>query len=198
MDLNFNFKEIFSAFMVLFAVIDITGSTPVIIGLKDKGLKVEAGKAALLSSVIFLLFLFLGDAILSLFGVDIQSFAVAGSIIILILACEMVLDIEIFKYQGPGGSATVVPIIFPLIAGAGALTTVLSLRAEYHVENIIVAILLNQIPQHSRTNPRQGRGLHPPQVLRHHPARHRRQALHRQHRLPFLMPVRYSVNHSQI
>ena len=134
MDLNFNFKEIFSAFMVLFAVIDITGSTPVIIGLKDKGLKVEAGKAALLSSVIFLLFLFLGDAILSLFGVDIQSFAVAGSIIILILACEMVLDIEIFKYQGPGGSATVVPIIFPLIAGAGALTTVLSLRAEYHVE----------------------------------------------------------------
>ena len=118
MDLNFNFKEIFSAFMVLFAVIDITGSTPVIIGLKDKGLKVEAGKAALLSSVIFLLFLFLGDAILSLFGVDIQSFAVAGSIIILILACEMVLDIEIFKYQGPGGSATIVPIIFPLIAGA--------------------------------------------------------------------------------
>ena len=140
MDLNFNFKEIFSAFMVLFAVIDITGSTPVIIGLK-----VEAGKAALLSSVIFLLFLFLGDAILSLFGVDIQSFAVAGSIIILILACEMVLDIEIFKYQGPGGSATVVPIIFPLIAGAGALTTVLSLRAEYHVENIIVAILLNMV-----------------------------------------------------
>ena len=171
MDLNFNFKEIFSAFMVLFAVIDITGSTPVIIGLKDKGLKVEAGKAALLSSVIFLLFLFLGDAILSLFGVDIQSFAVAGSIIILILACEMVLDIEIFKYQGPGGSATVVPIIFPLIAGAGALTTVLSLRAEYHVENIIVAILL----------PRQGRGLHPPQILRHHPPRHRRQALHDQY-----------------
>ena len=152
--------------MVLFAVIDITGSTPVIIGLKDKGLKVEAGKAALLSSVIFLLFLFLGDAILSLFGVDIQSFAVAGSIIILILACEMVLDIEIFKYQGPGGSATVVPIIFPLIAGAGALTTVLSLRAEYHVE--------------------QGRCLHPPQILRHHPPCHRRQAVHHQHCLPVL------------
>ena len=142
--------------MVLFAVIDITGSTPVIIGLKDKGLKVEAGKAALLSSVIFLLFLFLGDAILSLFGVDIQSFAVAGSIIILILACEMVLDIEIFKYQGPGGSATIVPIIFPLIAGAGALTT------------------------------RQGRCLHPPQILRHHPPCHRRQAVHHQHCLPVL------------
>ncbi len=131
--------------MVLFAVIDITGSIPVIIGLKEKGLKVEAGKASILSSAIFLLFLFLGDAILSLFGVDIESFAVAGSIVILILAFEMVLDIEIFKYSGPGGSATIVPIIFPLIAGAGALTTVLSLRAEYHVENIIVAILLNML-----------------------------------------------------
>ena len=134
MDLHFSIKEILSAFMVLFAVIDITGSTPVIIGLKDKGLK-----------VVFLLFLFLGDAILSLFGVDIESFAVAGSIIILILACEMILDIEIFKYNGPGGSATIVPIIFPLIAGAGALTTVLSLRAEYHVENIITAIILNMV-----------------------------------------------------
>ena len=148
MELHFSIKEILSAFMVLFAVIDITGSTPVIIGLKDKGLKVEPGKAAILSTVIFLLFLFLGDAILSLFGVDIQSFAVAGSIIILILACEMILDIEIFKYSGPGGSggsATIVPIIFPLIAGAGALTTVLSLRAEYHVENIITAIVLNMV-----------------------------------------------------
>lgn len=145
MELNFNFKEIFSAFMVLFAVIDITGSTPIILGLKEKGLKVEAGKAAIFSCGIFLLFLFLGDAILSLFGVDIQSFAVAGSIIILILASEMLLDVEIFKYNGPGGSATIVPIISPLIAGAGALTTVVSLRAEYHVENIIVAILLNMV-----------------------------------------------------
>ena len=145
MEFFFSFKEIFSAFMVLFAVIDITGSITVIIGLKEKGLKVEAGKASILSSAIFLLFLFLGDAILSLFGVDIESFAVAGSIVILILAFEMVLDIEIFKYSGPGGSATIVPIIFPLIAGAGALTTVLSLRAEYHVENIIVAILLNML-----------------------------------------------------
>ena len=145
MELNLNFKESFSAFMVLFAVIDITESTPIILGLKEKGLKVEAGKAAIFSCGIFLLFLFLGDAILSLFGVDIQSFAVAGSIIILILASEMLLDVEIFKYNGPGGSATIVPIIFPLIAGAGALTTVVSLRAEYHVENIIVAILLNMV-----------------------------------------------------
>ncbi len=145
MELHFSIKEIFSAFMVLFAIIDITGSIPVIVGLKEKGLKVENGKAAILSTIVFLLFLFLGDAILSLFSVDIESFAVAGSLIILILAGEMILDIEIFKYNGPGGSATIVPIIFPLIAGTGALTTVLSLRAEYHVENIIVAILLNML-----------------------------------------------------
>lgn len=131
--------------MVLFAVIDITGSIPVIVGLKEKGLKVEPGKAAIFSTLIFLLFLFLGDAILSLFGVTIESFAVAGSIIILILAAEMILDIEIFKYNGPGGSATIVPIIFPLVAGAGALTTVLSLRAEYHDLNIIIAIILNMV-----------------------------------------------------
>ncbi len=145
MELHFSLKEIFSAFMVLFAIIDITGSIPVIVGLKEKGLKIENGKAAILSTIVFLVFLFLGDAILSLFSVDIESFAVAGSIIILILAGEMILDIEIFKYNGPGGSATIVPIIFPLIAGTGALTTVLSLRAEYHVENIIVAILMNMI-----------------------------------------------------
>lgn len=142
---HFSFKEIISAFMVLFAVIDITGSIPVIVGLKEKGLKVEPGKAAIFSTLIFLLFLFLGDAILSLFGVTIESFAVAGSIIILILAAEMILDIEIFKYNGPGGSATIVPIIFPLVAGAGALTTVLSLRAEYHDLNIIIAIILNMV-----------------------------------------------------
>lgn len=141
----FSIKEILSAFMVLFAVIDITGSIPVIVGLKEKGLKVEAGKAAVFSFLIFILFLFLGDAVLSLFGVNIESFAVAGSIIILILAAEMILDIEIFKYNGPGGSATIVPIIFPLIAGAGALTTLLSLRAEYHIVNIIVAIFLNMV-----------------------------------------------------
>lgn len=142
---NFSLKEIISAFMVLFAVIDITGSIPVIVGLKEKGLKVEPGKAAIFSTLIFLLFLFLGDAILSLFGVTIESFAVAGSIIILILAAEMILDIEIFKYNGPGGSATIVPIIFPLVAGAGALTTLLSLRAEYHDLNIIIAIFLNMV-----------------------------------------------------
>ncbi|MFA7116911.1 MAG: MarC family protein [Bacteroidales bacterium] len=145
MGLEFSFKEIFSAFIVLFAVIDITGSSPIILGLKEAGKKVEPAKAAILSFALFMAFLFGGKAILALFSVDIQSFAVAGAIVIFILALEMVLDIEIFKYDGPSGSATIVPIIFPLVAGAGALTTVLSLRAEYRPENIVAALILNMI-----------------------------------------------------
>ncbi len=143
MNVAFDLKEIFSVFMVLFAVIDITGSIPLIIDMKLKGNRIESGKIALISLVVFVLFLFLGDAILSLFGVDISSFAVAGALIILILAAEMVLGIEIFKNEGPGSSVTVVPLVFPLIAGAGALTTLLSLRAEYALSNILVAIALN-------------------------------------------------------
>lgn len=145
MELNFCYKEILSAFMVLFAVIDITGSIPVIISLKDKGQKIESGKASIISTLIFIVFLFLGEAILSLFGVSINAFAVAGSFVFFILAGEMILDIEIFKYQGPGGTATIVPIVFPLIAGTGSLTTVLTLRAEYAIENIILAILINML-----------------------------------------------------
>ena len=143
MNVAINLKEIFSVFMVLFAVIDITGSIPLIIDMKVKGNRIESGKIALISTVVFVLFLFLGDAILSLFGVDISSFAVAGALIILILAAEMVLGIEIFKNEGPASSVTVVPLVFPLIAGAGALTTLLSLRAEYALINILIAIALN-------------------------------------------------------
>lgn len=143
MNVAINLKEIFSVFMVLFAVIDITGSIPLIIDMKVKGNRIESGKIALISTGVFVLFLFLGDAILSLFGVDISSFAVAGALIILILAAEMVLGIEIFKNEGPGSSVTVVPLVFPLIAGAGALTTLLSLRAEYALINILIAIALN-------------------------------------------------------
>ena len=141
--MELNFKEIFSVFMVLFAVIDITGSIPLIIDMKQKGNRIESGKVALISTAVFFLFLFLGDAILSLFGVDISSFAAAGAIIILILAAEMVLGIEIFRNEGAGSSVTVVPLVFPLIAGAGALTTWLSLRAEYALSNIMIAIVLN-------------------------------------------------------
>lgn len=143
--MNFNIKEIISAFMVLFAIIDITGSIPIILGLKEQGNKIQAWKAAIYSLIIFIVFLFLGDVILSFFGVDISSFAVAGSLIIFVLALEMVLGIDIFNNKGPEGSVTIVPIVFPLIAGAGSLTTVLSLRAEYAVENIVVAIVLNMI-----------------------------------------------------
>ena len=145
MQLEFSFKEIISAFMVLFAIIDITGSIPVILDIKSKGGKVQAFPAAVGSFVVFVLFLFAGEGLLSLFGVDIRSFAVAGSIVIFVLAVEMIMGIELMKNDGPDGSATFVPIIFPLIAGAGTLTTLLSMRAEYHLENIIVAVVLNMI-----------------------------------------------------
>ena len=143
--LVFSVKEILSAFMVLFAIIDITGSIPVILDLKNKGGKVVPLQAALGSFAVFIIFLFAGDGLLSLFGVDIESFAAAGAIVIFVLAIEMLMGVELFNNNGPGGSATVVPVIFPLIAGAGTLTTLLSLRAEFRVENIIVAIILNVI-----------------------------------------------------
>lgn len=139
-----NLREVISAFVVLFAVIDITGSIPVIVSIKKKQ-DVNALKASLLSTIILIAFLFVGDALLSLFGVDISSFAVAGSIVIFVLAVEMIFGIEVFKNDGPSKSATLVPVTFPLIAGAGALTTLLSLRAEYAVVNIIFAIILNMI-----------------------------------------------------
>ena len=144
MNLTFSIKEILSAFMVLFAIIDITGSIPIILNIKAKGNKIKPLNAAIGSLAVFIIFLFAGDGLLSLFGVDIESFAVAGSIIIFILAIEMILGIEIMKYNdGPSGSASIVPLIFPLIAGAGALTTLLALRAEYRIENILVALVLN-------------------------------------------------------
>lgn len=143
MQLSFSIKEILSAFMVLFAIIDITGSIPVIIDLKEKGNKISPVSAALGSFAVFVIFLFAGDGLLSLFGVDIESFAVAGAIVIFVLAIEMIMGVELFKNDGPAGSATVVPLIFPLIAGAGTLTTLLALRAEFALENIIVAIVLN-------------------------------------------------------
>lgn len=140
----FNLREAISAFVVLFAVVDITGSIPVIISIKKKQ-DVNAIKATILSTIILVGFLFVGDALLSLFGVDISSFAVAGSIVIFVLAVEMIFGIEVFKNDGPSKSATLVPVTFPLIAGAGSLTTILSLRAEYAVVNIIAAILINMI-----------------------------------------------------
>ena len=142
---NFNFQQILSAFIVLFAVIDIIGAIPIIIILKDKGKDVNALKATLISFLLLLGFFYAGDILLRLFHVDIESFAVAGAFVIFLLSLEMILDIEIFKIQGPIKEATLVPLVFPLLAGAGSFTTLLSLRAEYASVNIIVALVLNML-----------------------------------------------------
>jgi multiple antibiotic resistance protein len=141
--MNFSIKDIFSAFIVMFAVIDILGSVPIIIGMKEKKKSFSPLNAAVISFAILVAFLFLGQAMLGLFGVDISSFAVAGALVLLVLAIEMIFGIQIFKDDGPTDSATIVPIVFPLIAGAASFTTLLSLRAEYDVLNIIVALFLN-------------------------------------------------------
>ncbi len=143
--LNFSLIEISSAFMVLFAIIDILGSIPIILNIKEKAVKIDAFWASFIAFVILIVFLFMGEGVLSLFSVDIQSFAVAGALIIFIYAIEMVLDIEIFRNKGPKGSASIIPLSFPLIAGPGSFTTLISLRAEYQMVNIIIALVLNMI-----------------------------------------------------
>ncbi|NDV64953.1 MarC family protein [Bacteroides sp. 224] len=142
---KFSVQELVSAFIVLFAVIDIIGAIPIIINLKERGQKVDATKATVISFVLLIGFFFVGDWMLKLFHVDIESFAVAGALVIFLMALEMLLDIEIFKNQGPIKEATLVPLVFPLLAGAGSFTTLLSLRAEYASINIIIALILNMI-----------------------------------------------------
>lgn len=144
MTLNFDLREIATASMVLFAVIDILGSIPIIIGLRKKVGHIQSEKASVVAACIMVAFLFLGEEILDLIGIDVNSFAVAGAFIIFFLAIEMILGITIYKDDEPE-SASIVPIAFPLIAGAGTLTSILSLRAEYNVENIIIAIVINII-----------------------------------------------------
>jgi len=129
--------------MVLFAIIDILGSIPIILNIKKKDKNIYAFWASFIALLILILFLFTGEGVLKLFSVDIQSFAVAGSLIIFIFAIEMILDVEIFRNQGPKNSSSFIPLAFPLIAGPGSFTTLLSLRAEYQIENIIVALVLN-------------------------------------------------------
>ncbi len=144
MDLELNFKEIATASMILFAIIDIVGSIPIIINLRNKVGHIQSGKASIVSACIMVAFLFVGEEILSLIGIDVNSFAVAGSFILFFLALEMILGITLYKDDEPE-TASIVPIAFPLIAGAGTMTALLSLRAEYHVENIIIAIIINVI-----------------------------------------------------
>ena len=144
-DLHFSWTEFASAFVVLFAVIDILGSLPIIIDIRTKGRDISAWRASLYSYVILISFLFIGEAMLSLFNVDINSFAAAGSLIIFVMAMEMILGVELFRNDGPSNSATIIPLVFPLIAGAGTFTTLLSLRAEYNILNIILALTVNLI-----------------------------------------------------
>ncbi|TDQ32627.1 MarC family protein [Zeaxanthinibacter enoshimensis] len=142
--MSLDFREIATTTMVLFAVIDILGGIPVIVSLRNKVGHIQSGKATIVAACIMVAFLFVGEEILNLIGIDVNSFAVAGAFIIFFLAIEMILGISLYKDDEPE-SASIVPIAFPLIAGAGTLTSLLSLRAEYHVENIIIAIILNTI-----------------------------------------------------
>lgn len=142
--MNLNFKEILTAFMVLFAVIDIVGNIPIIIDLRKKVGHIQSGKASLIAGFIMIVFLFLGQSLLSLIGIDVNSFAVAGAFILFFIALEMILGITLYKDDDEGGiTATVFPLAFPLIAGPGSLTTLLSLRAEFDIQNIIIAVFLN-------------------------------------------------------
>jgi len=140
--LKLDFREIATASMILFAVIDIIGSIPIVIDLKAKVGRIQSEKASIVAGLLMIVFLFLGKEILNLIGIDVNSFAVAGSLILFFLALEMILGITLYKDEEPA-TAAVVPLAFPLIAGAGTMTTLLSLRAEYEAINIIVAIIIN-------------------------------------------------------
>jgi len=145
-DMNLNLKEIVTAFMVLFAVIDVIGNIPVIIDLRKKAGKIQSEKAAIIAGLIMIVFLFLGKNLLTFIGIDVNSFAVAGSFILFFIALEMILGITLYKDDDEAAiTASVFPLAFPLIAGPGSLTTLLSLRAEFSLENIIIAVLLNVI-----------------------------------------------------
>ncbi|MBL4606168.1 MAG: MarC family protein [Flavobacteriaceae bacterium] len=141
--MRLSFKEIFTAFMILFAVIDIIGNIPIIIDLRKKVGHIQSEKASIIAGAIMIVFLFLGQSLLSLIGIDVNSFAVAGAFILFFIALEMILGITLYKDDGGAITATVFPLAFPLIAGPGSLTTLLSLRAEFEIQNIIIAVLLN-------------------------------------------------------
>ena len=144
MYMELDWKEVFTASMVLFAVIDIVGSVPIIVDLRNKVGHIHSEKASIVAMVIMIAFLFVGEEILKLIGIDANSFAVAGAFVLFFLALEMILGIRLYKEDNPS-TASIVPIAFPLIAGAGTMTTILSLRAEFEKINIIIAIVINVI-----------------------------------------------------
>lgn len=143
--MEFDFKALVTVTFTLFAIIDIIGSVPVLISLKSKMGGINEFKATLISGALMILFLFTGEPLLNLLGLDVRSFAVGGSIVIFILGLEMVLGLEFFKSEKDVRAATVVPIAFPLIAGSGTLTTIISLKANYTQTIVLIAILFNLI-----------------------------------------------------
>lgn len=138
-----NIVEIFSAFLVMFAIIDITGSIPIFVSMRDQGKAIKPLQATLVALLLFVAFYFVGDALLHLFSIDSASFAVAGALVLFVLALEMVLGREIIKNDTATSRASIVPVAFPLIAGPGAITALISLRAEYASVNILIGLFLN-------------------------------------------------------
>tara|TARA_B100000575_G_scaffold48491_1_gene35407 strand:- start:881 stop:1462 length:582 start_codon:yes stop_codon:yes gene_type:complete len=142
--MDLNFKDILAAFMILFAVIDIIGNIPIVIDLRNKAGHIQSEKASLIAGLIMIFFLFIGENILLLIGIDVNSFAVAGSFVLFFIALEMILGVSIYKNdENTNLTASIFPLAFPLIAGPGSLTTLLSIKSEFSTENIIVAIILN-------------------------------------------------------
>ena len=142
--MGFNYNDALSAFLILFAVIDILGSIPIIVSLRKKVGHVQSEKATVVAGAIMIVFLFVGESILNLLGVNVQSFAIAGSLVIFFLALEMILGITLYKEETPN-TASIVPIAVPLIAGAGTMTSLVSIRAEFATINILIAIVANMI-----------------------------------------------------
>lgn len=143
--MEFNLRDIISVGLIMFSVIDIIGSLPIILSMKQKGIRIQSSKATIVASAIMILFLYGGEKLLGLLGVDLGSFAIAGSIVIFLLGIEMILGIPLFREEPESTSSSIVPIAFPLIAGAGALTTILSLKSQYSSANILAGILINMI-----------------------------------------------------
>lgn len=142
--MNLDFKQIFTATMILFAVIDILGSIPIIVDLRNRVGQIQSEKASIVAAAIMIAFLFVGESILGIIGIDVNSFAVAGAFVLFFLALEMILGIRLYKDEQPK-TASIVPLAFPLIAGPGIMTTILALRAEFETINIIAAIVVNII-----------------------------------------------------
>lgn len=142
--MNLDFREILTVSMVLFAVIDIVGTIPIVVDLRAKHGHIDSGKASIVAGTIMIVFLFIGKELLKLIGIDVHSFAVAGSLVLFFLALEMILGIRIYRDED-AQTASIIPLAFPLIAGAGTMTTLLSLRSQFYIENIIIAIIINII-----------------------------------------------------